>query len=62
MDPENAGAKAGLEAVVERYIGLAKRAYRRGDAARVATYLARAERVLPGFPRTAEVRAELGSP
>lgn len=62
MDPENAGAKAGLEAVVERYIGLAKRAYRRGDAARVATYLARAERVLPGFPRTAQVRAELGNP
>ena len=61
-DPDNEEAKAGLDAVVERYIGLAKRAHGRGDVARVTTYLDRAERVLPGSKRTAAVRAELGRP
>lgn len=62
IDPDNEEAKAGLDAVVERYIGLAKRAHGRGDAARVTTYLDRAERVLPGSKRTAAVRVELGRP
>ena len=59
MDPGNATATAGLDTVVERYVGLAERAAADGDLDRAEGFLARGDAVVPGATSVAQGRAAL---
>lgn len=59
LDPDNDRARTGLQAIVLRYLDLARSAARRGALPQAREMLARAEVVDPGNPLVEEMEAEL---
>lgn len=59
LDPDNERARTGLQAIVLRYLDLARSAARRGALAPAREMLDRAELVDPGNPLVDELEAEL---
>lgn len=59
LDPDNERARTGLQAIVLRYLDLARSAARRGALAQAREMLERAELVDPGNPLVEELEAEL---
>jgi hypothetical protein len=59
LEPGNDDAEHGIEAIVDRYVGLAYRDIERKQLARAETYLTRAANLAPKHARVAEARRAL---
>ena len=59
LEPDNVEAKSGLAQIANKYIGLARRAAKRGELDKAKVYLDRAETVTPGNEAIAYARDEI---
>ncbi len=61
LDPEHADIRTGIESIVRRYIELAEKSQRRGNFAKAAAYLDRAEDVEPWSDALGAAREQLAA-
>jgi|GEM_PF-3358540 len=61
LDPDNREAKKGLERIVGSYVEMAAKAMADDDLVKAEAYLDKAEKVIAGDPKVAQVRGEISA-
>ncbi len=56
IDPNNAAANAGIQKMVDKYVGLAQNAVAGGNLSKARVFVDRAETLSPGTPKLANLR------
>lgn len=62
LAPDNPAARQGIDAISDRYLGLAYREIKAGRVVRAERFIANAEQITPGRPTLTEARRALAAP